>query len=206
MKGLRLACGSNKVFKDLGLIILSTALVNNFVLAKFLGLCPLMGVSKKMSSAWGMGLATAFVLTLIAGLAHVVERFVISPFELQSLRTIFFILIIACAVQFCELFIRKSSPLLHQNLGIYLPLITTNCSVLGLALLVTAKPTLFIHSLTYGLGTALGFGLVLVIFASIRERINTAPVPLAFQGAPIALITAGLMALAFMGFSGMVAP
>jgi len=186
------------------LIVLSTALVNNFVLAKFLGLCPVLGVSKKMSAAWGMSLATAFVLTLIAGLAHLIERFVISPFELESLRTLFFILTIASSVQFCELFIRKSSPLLHQNLGLYLPLITTNCAVLGLALLVTATPTLFIHSLAYGLGTALGFSLVLILFAAIRERLESAPIPQAFQGAPIALISAGLMALAFMGFSGMV--
>lgn len=192
------------MFKDLGLIILSTALVNNFVLAKFLGLCPVLGVSKKSSAAWGMSLATAFVLTMIAGLAHILDAYLIKPFHLESLRTIFFIMTIAVTVQFCELFIRKASPLLHQNLGIYLPLITTNCAVLGLALLVTAQPTLFIHSLAYGLGTALGFSLVLVLFASIRERIATSPVPQAFQGAPIALITAGLMALAFMGFSGMV--
>lgn len=201
MKARNLACELNKVFKELGLIILSTALVNNFVLAKFLGLCPVLGVSKKLSSAWGMSLATAFVLTLIAGCAHVVEQYVIAPYHLEVLRTIFFILIIAAAVQFSELFIQKASPLLHQNLGLYLPLITTNCAVLGLALLVTATPTRFIHSLAYGLGTSIGFSLVLVLFAAIRERLAHAPVPEAFQGAPIALITAGLMALAFMGFS-----
>ena len=201
MKVRSQACGSNKVLKEFGLIILSTALVNNFVLAKFLGLCPLLGVSKKISAAWGMGLATAFVLTLIAGLAHLMERYLIAPFGLEIFRTIFFIITIAASVQFCELFIRKASPLLHQNLGLYLPLITTNCAVLGLALLVTAQPTLFVHSLAYGLGAALGFTLVLVLFASIREKMASAPIPKAFQGAPIALITAGLMALAFMGFA-----
>jgi len=192
------------VFEELGLIILSTALVNNIVLAKFLGLCPVMGVSKKFSAAWGMSLATAWVLTMIAGLSHLLERYVITPFDLEGLRIIFFILTIAASVQFCELFIRKANPLLHQNLGIYLPLITTNCAVLGIALLVTAQPKSFVHSLFYGLGTAIGFSLVLVIFASIREKLATAPIPVAFQGSPIALITAGLMALAFMGFSGMV--
>jgi electron transport complex protein RnfA len=201
MQGLSQGCGLNKVLKDLGLIILSTALVNNFVLAKFLGLCPVLGVSKKLSTAWGMSVATAFVLTMIAGFSHLLERYIIAPYQLEIFRTLFFILTIAATVQFCELFIRKASPLLHQNLGLYLPLITTNCAVLGLALLVTATPTLFIHSLTYGLGTAIGFSLVLVLFASIREKLAVAPVPFAFQGAPIAFITAGLMALAFMGFS-----
>lgn len=189
------------MFKELGLIILSTALVNNIVLAKFLGLCPVLGVTKKFSAAWGMSLATAFVLTLIAGLSYLMQKYLITPYDLQALRTLFFIMTIAACVQFSEMFIRKASPLLHQNLGLYLPLITTNCSVLGIALLVTAKPTVFLHSLFYGLGTAIGFSLVLVLFASLRERIATAPVPAAFQGAPIALITAGLMALAFMGFS-----
>lgn len=192
------------MFQELGLILLSTALVNNFVLAKFLGLCPLFGVSKKFSAAWGMSLATAFVLTMIAGLSHLLNQYLIIPFHLDALRIILYIVTIAVCVQGCELFIRKASPLLHQNLGLYLPLITTNCAVLGLALLVTAQPTRFIHSLAYGLGTALGFSLILVLFASMRERLSAAPIPAAFQGTPIALITAGLLALAFMGFSGMV--
>jgi electron transport complex protein RnfA len=194
------------VFQELGLVILSTALVNNIVLAKFLGLCPLLGVSKKMSAAWGMSLATAFVLIFISGLSHLIEKYFIIPYHLEVLRIILFIITIAASVQFCELFIRKANPLLHQNLGLYLPLITTNCAVLGIALLVSAQPKSFVHSLFYGLGTAMGFGLVLVIFASIREKLATAPIPAAFQGSPIALITAGLIALAFMGFTGMVVP
>lgn len=191
------------MLKDLGLIMLSTALVNNFVLAKFLGLCPVFGASKKIETALGMSLATAFVLTMIAGLAHLMQVYVIAPFKLEIFKTIFFILIIAASVQFCELFIRASSPLLHRHLGLYLPLITTNCAVLGLALLVTAQPTLFIHSLAYGLGTALGFCLVLIIFSGIRERLAQAKVPAPFQGAPIAMMTAGILALGFMGFTGM---
>lgn len=189
---------------ELGTIILSTALVNNIVLAKFLGLCPVLGVSKKLSAAWGMSLATAWVLTLIAGLSYLIEQYLIVPYHLEGLRIILFILTIATCVQFCELFIRKANPLLHQNLGVYLPLITTNCAVLGIALLVASQPKSFVHSLFYGLGTAMGFSLVLVIFASIREKLATAPIPPAFEGSPIALITAGLMALAFMGFAGMV--
>lgn len=192
------------MLKQLALIILSTALVNNFVLAKFLGLCPVLGVSKSLKSAAGMSLATAFVLTLTAGMSHVIQGYILKPYNLDYLKIIFFIVTIAATVQFSELFIRKSSPLLYERLGVYLPLITTNCAVLGLALLVTQTPNRFIESLFYGFGTAIGFGLVLVLFAGIREKMETCDVPKPFQGSAIAMITAGIMALAFMGFAGMV--
>jgi len=192
------------MFKQLALIILSTALVNNFVLAKFLGLCPVLGVSKNLQSAIGMSLATAFVLTLTAGLSHIIQRYLLVPFNIEYLRIIFFIVTIAATVQFSELFIQKTSPLLHERLGVYLPLITTTCAVLGLALLVTQVPSPSIESLFYGFGTAIGFGLVLVLFAGVREKLETCDVPKPFQGSAIAMITAGIMALAFMGVSGMV--
>lgn len=192
--------------RELGLIILSTALVNNFVLAKFLGLCPVMGVSKKFTTAVGMSLATAFVLTLTAGLSFLIDKYLLQAYGLEFLRIIFFIITIAASVQFTESFIRWSSPLLYQVLGIFLPLITTNCAVLGLALLVTQTQTTFVNSLVYGLGTALGFSAVLIIFSSLRERLNACDVPQPFQGSSIAMISIAIMALAFMGFSGMVAP
>ena len=191
------------MFKQLAIVILSTALVNNFVLAKFLGLCPVLGVSKKLGSAWGMALATAFVLTLTAGISFILYKYILLPFNLEFLQIIFFIVTIAATVQFSELFIRKASPLLHQRLGLYLPLIASNCAILGLALLVTQTQTSFTHSLFYGFGTAIGFGVVLVLFAAIRERLSTADIPAPFQGSAIAMITAGIMALAFMGFQGM---
>jgi electron transport complex protein RnfA len=192
------------MLKQLALVIFSTALVNNFVLAKFLGLCPVLGVSKKLESAFGMSMATAFVLTLTAGLSFILYQYVLLPFNLEYLQIIMYIVTIAAAVQFSELFIRKASPLLHQRLGLYLPLIASNCAILGLALLVTQTQVSFKQSLAYGLGTAIGFGLVLLLFAGIREKLNTADIPKPFQGSAIALITAGLMALAFMGFQGMV--
>jgi electron transport complex protein RnfA len=188
---------------DFLLIIVSAVLVNNFVLVKFLGLCPFMGVSRQLDGAIGMALATGFVLTLAAGLSWVVQHWLLAPLGLEHLRTLAFILVIAATVQFTELLLHKQSPRLYQVLGLYLPLITTNCAVLGVALLnVQAKHSL-IESLTYGFGAALGFGLVLVLFAGLRERIETSDVPVAFRGAPIALVTAGLMALAFAGFAGM---
>lgn len=188
---------------DFLLIIVSAVLVNNFVLVKFLGLCPFMGVSRQLDGAIGMALATGFVLTLAAGLSWVVQHWLLAPLGLEHLRTLAFILVIAATVQFTELLLHKQSPRLYQVLGLYLPLITTNCAVLGVALLnVQAKHSL-LESLTYGFGAALGFGLVLVLFAGLRERIETSDVPAAFRGAPIALVTASLMALAFAGFAGM---
>jgi electron transport complex protein RnfA len=189
---------------ELAFIILGTVLVNNFVLVKFLGLCPFMGVSKQYESALGMGLATTFVLTLSAVCAWMVEAWILVPLDVRYLRTIAFIVVIAAVVQFTELLMRRTSPLLHQVLGIYLPLITTNCAVLGVALLNVQQSHGFLQSATYGFGAALGFTLVLALFAAMRERLAAADVPAPFQGAPIGLITAGLLALAFMGFAGLV--
>ena len=185
------------------LIILSTALVNNVVLVKFLGLCPFMGVSNKLDSALGMGLATTFVLTLAAVSGWLLEHFVLSPLDLGFLRILTFILVIAVVVQFIEMVVRKTSPALYQVLGIFLPLITTNCAVLGVALLNVQQENTFLQSLLYGFGSALGFTLVLVMFAGLRERLALANVPDVFKGLPIAYIVAGLMSLAFMGFSGL---
>ena len=185
------------------LIILSTALVNNVVLVKFLGLCPLMGVSNKLDSALGMGLATTFVLTLAAFAGWLLEHYVLTPLDLGYLRILTFILVIAVVVQFTEMVVRKTSPALYQVLGIFLPLITTNCAVLGVALLNVQQENSFFESLLYGFGSALGFTLVLVMFAGLRERLALANVPAAFSGAPIAYVVAGLMSLAFMGFAGL---
>jgi electron transport complex protein RnfA len=189
---------------ELALILVATVLVNNFVLVKFLGLCPFMGVSRKIETATGMALATTFVLTLSSVCSYVVNAYLLEPLALEYLRTISFILVIAAVVQFTEMVVEKTSPLLYQVLGIYLPLITTNCAVLGVALLNIQESHGFLESLFYGLGAALGFSLVMILFAGVRERIAAADVPLPFQGASIALITAGLMALAFMGFTGLV--
>lgn len=190
--------------KDYLLILLSTSLVNNFVLVKFLGLCPFMGVSKKQETALGMGLATTFVLTLSAVSGYLVNAYLLEPLGLTYLRTIVFIVVIAVVVQFTERVVHYSHPLLHQVLGIFLPLITTNCAVLGVALLNVQEGHGFIESFLYGLGAALGFTLVLVLFAAVRERVEVADVPAPFRGNAIALITAGLISMAFMGFSGLV--
>lgn len=186
------------------LILVSTVWVNNFVLSQFLGLCPFMGVSRRLDTAMGMGLATTFVMTLASILSYMVNTYLLDPFGLEYLRTISFILVIAAIVGFTEMAIRKTSPILHNVLGIYLPLITTNCAVLGVALLNVQKQHSFMESALYGMGAALGFTLVLILFAGIRERINVSDVPTVFQGNAIGLMTAGLMALAFMGFSGLV--
>ncbi|WP_069471003.1 electron transport complex subunit RsxA [Candidatus Marithrix sp. Canyon 246] len=186
------------------LIFVSTVLVNNFVLVKFLGLCPFMSVSTKLETAIGMGLATTFVLTLSSITSYIANKYLLIPLDIEFLRTIVFILVIAVVVQFTEMFVRKTSPLLHQILGIFLPLITTNCAVLGVALLNIQEKHSFIESAIYGFGAAIGFSLVLVLFAGLRERVMAADVPLSFQGAPIALITAGIMSIAFMGFTGLV--
>jgi electron transport complex protein RnfA len=190
---------------EYALILISTVLVNNFVLVKFLGLCPFMGVSKKLETATGMGLATTFVLTLSAVCSWLVNEYLLVPLGIEYLRTIAFILVIAVVVQFTETVMHKTSPVLYQVLGIFLPLITTNCAVLGVALLNLQEERGFLESALYGFGAALGFSLVLVLFAAMRERVAVADVPEPFQGSSIALITAGLMSLAFMGFAGLVA-
>lgn len=189
---------------DYLLIIVGTVWVNNLVLSQFLGLCPFMGVSRKLETAIGMGLATTFVLTLSSVSSYLVDTWLLEPLGLQYLRTLSFILVIAAIVGFTEMVVRKSSPVLHNVLGIYLPLITTNCAVLGVALLNVQKHHGFIESALYGMGGALGFTLVMVMFASIRERLVVADIPNIFKGNAIGLITAGLMALSFMGFSGLV--
>ncbi len=185
------------------LILVSTILVNNFVLVKFLGLCPFMGVSKKVETAIGMGFATTFVLTLASLSSYLINSYILIPNNLEYLRTIAFIVTIAGVVGFTELVVNKTSPVLKQSLGVFLPLITTNCAVLGVALLNVGQNHGFLASGIYGFGAAVGFSLVLVLFSTIRERIEGADVPLAFQGTPIALITAGLMSMAFMGFIGL---
>ncbi len=185
------------------LLLISTILVNNFVLVKFLGLCPFLGVSRKLDSAIGMGLATTFVLTLASVTSYLLYQFVLLPLDLQYLRTISFIVVIAAVVQFTEIIMHKFSPGLHRRLGLYLPLITTNCAVLGVALLNVQAAHSFVDSIVFGIGTALGFTLVLILFAALRERIDVADVPRPFQGASIGLITAGLMSMAFMGFIGL---
>jgi electron transport complex protein RnfA len=186
------------------LILISTILVNNYVLVKFLGLCPFMGVSRKLETAVGMGLATTFVLTLSSICAYLTDHYILIPLGLEYLRTIAFILVIAVVVQFTEMVVHKSSPVLYQTLGIYLPLITTNCAVLAAALLNVQARHGFIASALYGFGAAIGFSLVMVLFAAMRERIVVADVPVPFRGTAITLVTAGLMSLAFMGFAGLV--
>jgi electron transport complex protein RnfA len=190
--------------REYALILVSTVLVNNFVLVKFLGLCPFMGVSRKVETATGMGLATIFVLTLSSACSYLADEYLLGPLGLEYFRTITFILVIAAVVQFTEMVVHKTSPLLYQVLGIFLPLITTNCAVLGVALLNTQLQHGFLESALYGFGAAVGFALVLSLFAAVRERVAAADVPWPFAGAPISLITAGLMSLAFMGFSGLV--
>ena len=185
------------------LLIVSTALVNNVVLVRFLGLCPFMGVSNKVNSAIGMGLATTFVLTLAATLSWLIEHWILRPFDMGYLRILSFILVIAAVVQFAELVIRKTFPALYQVLGIFLPLITTNCAVLGVALLNVQGEHDFVQSLLYGFSAASGFTLVMAIFAGMRERLSRAQVPDAFAGAPIGFVAAGVLALGFMGFAGL---
>ncbi len=189
---------------EFALILVSTVLVNNFVLVKFLGLCPFMGVSRKLETATGMALATTFVLTISSICSYLINAYLLLPLELEYLRTIAFILVIAGVVQFTEMVVHKTSPMLYQVLGIFLPLIATNCAVLGVALLNVQQDMDFLESAVYGFGAALGFSLVLILFAALRERIAAADVPLAFRGPAIGLITAGLMSMAFMGFSGLV--
>jgi len=186
------------------LILVSTILVNNFVLVQFLGLCPFMGVSNKLETAMGMSLATTFVLTLSSVCSYLAFTFLLEPLGLEYLQTITFILVIAVVVQFTEMVVRKTSPMLYRVLGIFLPLITTNCAVLGVALLNIKKQNGFVESIMYGFGAAVGFSLVLILFSAMRERIAVADVPSPFKGSAIGMITAGLMSLAFMGFTGLV--
>ena len=191
---------------ELVVILIGTVLVNNFVLVRFLGLCPFLGVSRNLEAAMGMSLATAFVLTLSSATAYLLHQYVLVPLGLEYLRTITFILVIAASVQFTEIMVRRMSPLLEQVLGIYIPLIATNCAVLGVALLNVQQSKGFVQSVFYGFGASLGFALVLVMFAAIRERLEVADIPVPFRGTAIALMTAGMMSLAFMGFSGMARP
>ncbi|MBQ7573716.1 MAG: electron transport complex subunit RsxA [Clostridia bacterium] len=184
-------------------IILSALLTENFVMVKFYGICPFLGVSKKVETALGMGMAVTFVMALASAFTWIVNKFLLIPFDLVYLQTIVFILIIAGLVQFVEMFMKKSMPSLYSALGIYLPLITTNCAVLGVTLLnVQNYPDSFIYSLLYGVFAALGFTLAIVLMAGIRENLDEERVPESFRGFPITLISAGLMAIAFMGFSG----
>jgi electron transport complex protein RnfA len=189
---------------EYALILIGTVLVNNFVLVKFLGLCPFMGVSKKLETAAGMGLATTFVMTLSSVTSWLVNEYMLVPLGIEYLRIIAFIVVIAAVVQFTETMMRKTSPLLYQVLGIFLPLITTNCAVLGVALLNLQAERSLVEATVYGFGAAIGFSLVLSLFAAVRERVAVGDVPEPFQGSAIALITAGLMSLAFMGFAGLV--
>lgn len=185
------------------LILVSTVLANNFVLVRFLGLCPFMGVSNKIEGAIGMSVATMFVLTLSSVSSYLLSNYLLQPLGLEYLSTLSFILVIATVVQLTEMVMRKTSPLLYRILGIFLPLITSNCAVLGVALLNVQEQHNLLQSALYGFGAAAGFGLVLIMFSAMRERIAHADVPVHFRGAPIGLITAGLMALAFMGFTGL---
>lgn len=195
---------------ELVLLFLSAVLVNNIVLSKFLGICPFLGVSKKIETSFGMGLAVTFVMTLASIMSYLVYNFILKPLNIEYLYTIAFILVIASLVQLVEMIIQKSSPSLYQALGVYLPLITTNCAVLGIAVINMQKGEQtdgafgLIDSIVNGFGTAVGFTLAIVLLAGIRERIDFNPIPKHFKGYPIVLITAGLMAIAFLGFAGMI--
>ena len=184
-------------------ITLGAILANNFIFSQFLGICPFLGVSKKVDTASGMGIAVTFVMGLASAITWLVNKFILVPLDLSYMQTVAFILVIASLVQFIEMFLQKAMPSLYTALGIYLPLITTNCAVLGVALLNIQNNYNFIESVVYGVTGGLGFLLAIVLFASIRERLVFADYPKAFEGFPIALVTAGLMALAFMGFSGL---
>lgn len=184
------------------LIFISAIFVNNIVLSQFLGICPFLGVSKKIDTALGMGAAVAFVLTLATIVTYLVQKWVLDPFGIQYLQTIVFILVIAALVQMVEIIMKKVSPALYQALGIFLPLITTNCAVLGVAILVIQKDYNLLQSVVYAFSTALGFGLALTVFAGMREQLALVNIPRGMRGMAIVLVTAGLLSLAFMGFSG----
>lgn len=194
------------MLKELLVILIASSLVNNVVLSQFLGLCPFLGVSKKTETATGMGVAVIFVITLASAVAGAIYQFILQPFHIEYLQTIVFILVIAALVQFVEMFLKKVIPTLYEALGVYLPLITTNCAVLGVVLLNVQNDYNFIESVIYGITGGVGFLLAIVLFSSIRERLEFSDPPKAFRGFPIALVTAGLMALCFMGFSGLKIP
>ena len=190
--------------KELILVVVSAALVNNIILSQFQGLCPFLGVSKKTDTAAGMGVAVIFVITLASFVTSLIYKFVLDPMKITYLQTIAFILVIAALVQFVEMFLKKSMPSLYQALGVFLPLITTNCAVLGAALTNVQKGYGILLSIFNGVGTAVGFTIAIVLLASIRESIEDNDIPVNFKGSPIVLITAGLMAIAFMGFAGLI--
>ncbi|QEK12313.1 electron transport complex subunit RsxA [Crassaminicella thermophila] len=185
-------------------ILVSSILVNNFVLSRFLGICPFLGVSKQVETATGMGMAVTFVMTIASIITYMIQHLILDPFKLGYLQTIAFILVIASLVQFVEMVIQKMSPTLYQALGVYLPLITTNCAVLGLTLLNIQSNYNLIETIVNAIGAAVGFSLAIILFAGIRERLEIADVPELFKGFPIALITASLMSIAFLGFAGLV--
>lgn len=186
------------------IIFIAAVFVNNIVLSQFLGICPFLGVSKKVDTALGMSMAVTFVLTIATIVTFLIQKYVLDAFGLGYLQTIVFILIIASLVQMVEIILKKVSPSLYQALGVFLPLITTNCAILGVAILVIQKEYNLAQSIVYAVSTAIGFALALIIFAGIREQLARTNIPAAMQGVPIALITAGLLAMAFMGFSGIV--
>jgi len=186
------------------LIFISAIFVNNIVLSQFLGICPFLGVSKKINTAVGMTGAVAFVMTISTIITYIIQKTILHPFDIEFLRTITFILVIAALVQLVEIILKKVSPALYQALGVYLPLITTNCIILGVALLVIKKDFNLVQSVVYAISTALGFGLALVLFAGIREQLSMTKLPKGMDGIPAALITAGLLAMAFIGFTGIV--
>ncbi len=190
------------IFLSLFSISLSAILAENFILVKFLGICPFMGVSKKSDTALGMGIAVIFVMAIASAATWVVNEYLLVSFGLEYMQTVVFILVIAALVQFVEMFLQKAMPALYQSLGIYLPLITTNCAVLGVALLNIQNGYSFIESVVYGLTGGIGFTIAILLFSSVRERLEDCDCPKAFKGFPIALLAAGLLALAFMGFSG----
>ena len=185
------------------IIFISAIFVNNIILSQFLGICPFLGVSKKVSTSLGMGAAVAFVLTLATIVTFLVQKFLLDPFELGYLQTLAFILVIAALVQMVEIILKKVSPSLYQALGIFLPLITTNCAVLGVAILVIQRDYSLLQSVVYAISTAIGFALALVVFAGIREQLEMVRIPKGMRGMAIVLVTAGLLALSFMGFSGL---
>jgi len=186
------------------LIFISAVFVNNIVLSQFLGICPFLGVSKRIETALGMSGAVAFVMTLATIITYIIQKFILQPNDLAFLQTITFILIIAALVQMVELILKKVSPSLYQALGVFLPLITTNCAILGVAILVIQKDMNMLESVVFAISTALGFGLALVLFAGIREQLSLTKLPKGMDGTPISLLTAGLLAMAFMGFAGIV--
>ena len=184
-------------------IVISSILIKNIVLSQFLGICPFLGVSKKVDSSLGMGAAVAFVMVLASVITWAVRNFILVPYKIEYLQTVAFILVIASLVQFVEMVVRKTSPALYDSLGVYLPLITTNCAVLGVAIINISSQYNFFQSIVNGMANAVGFSLALILFAGIRERLEESDIPAALRGTPIALISGGIMAIAFLGFSGL---